>query len=121
MLRPLLALAAGALVAAAGALLLGEYAFTGWPIFGACLLLGLFVAEAVVTAGRRNGAQAAALAALLTLAGLIWAAWISSGHELNSLPDEGWFAVAVGAIASGLTALWTRGATGSRPASSPEE
>jgi ABC-type cobalamin transport system permease subunit len=109
--RPLLGVAAGAAVAAAGALLLGEYNFSGWPIFAGCALLGLFVSEAVASAGRRRGLGAGVLSAVLAAAGLTWSAWISSGRDLSQLPSDGWVAVALGAFAAGLMALspWRAG------------
>ncbi len=114
-LRAVLAVIAGAAVAAAGALLLGEYNFSGWPIFAGCVLLGLFVSEAVVSAGGRRGLQASAVSAGLATAGLMWGAWISSGRELSQLPSEGWIAVALGAAAAGLMALSPWRADGNRP------
>lgn len=117
-MRAVLAVIAAAAVAAVGALLLGEYNFSGWPIFAGCVLLGLFVSETVVSAGGRRGPQAGAVSALLAGAGLTWGAWISSGRELSQLPSEGWIAVGLGAAAAGLMALSPWRAGGNRRAPS---
>ncbi len=117
-MRLVLAVVAGAAVAATGAVLLGEYNFSGVPIFGGGVLLGLFVGEAVVSVGARRGFQPGALSLVLAGAGLVWAAWISSGHQLSTLPTQGWFVVVVGALAAGLMALSPWQAAGSRPAPS---
>ncbi|HEX8769410.1 MAG TPA: hypothetical protein VF711_01435 [Acidimicrobiales bacterium] len=116
--RAVLAVLAGAAVAAAGALLLGEYNFSGLPIFAGCVLLGLFVSEAVVAAGGRRGLQAGGLSAVLAAAGLTWSAWISSGRDLSQLPSDGWIAVGLGAIAAGLMAGSPWRAGDNRPAPS---
>jgi ABC-type cobalamin transport system permease subunit len=116
--RPLAGVVSGAAVAAAGALLLGEYNFSGWPIFAGCVLLGLFVSEAVASAGGRRGLGAGLTSAVLAAAGLTWSAWISSGRDLSQLPSDGWIAVGLGALAAGLMATSPWRAGGNRPAPS---
>lgn len=116
--KVVLAVGSGAAVAAVGALLLGEYVFTGVPIFGGALLLGLFVAEAVVSVGGRQGGQSGAISAVLAAAGLIWGAWISSGHVLSELPGQGWMVVALGTLAAGVMGGWPARAGDTRPAPS---
>ncbi|HUQ62806.1 MAG TPA: hypothetical protein VM121_03525 [Acidimicrobiales bacterium] len=116
-----LAVVAGAAVAAAGALLLGEYNFDGAPIFAGAALLGLFVAEAVIAVGTRRGLLPAVASIVLAGAGLVWAAWISSGRDLAQLPTEGWAAVAVGAVAAGIMAAWPSRVADSRPAPAETE
>ncbi len=96
-MRPTLALVAGAAVAVLGAAVLGEYAFDGVAVLGSGVLLGLFVSEAVVSVRRGGSRVASAACAGLTAAGLVWAAWISTGHRLGQLRWEGWAAVGVGA------------------------
>ncbi len=104
----------GALTAALGAVILGEYPFSGLIVLGAGILFGLFVAEAVVGVARWRGSGAASLSAALAGGGLLWAAWISEGHELGYLPAEGWLAVALGVLAAGLRG-WRPGAEGDSP------
>lgn len=105
-LRRTLALVAGALVAAASALLLGEYPFDGVLVLGSGVLVGLLVAEAVVSAGDWRGSVPGAACAVLAAAGLVWAGWIAEGHDLGRIAPEGWVAVALGAAAAGVRAWW---------------
>jgi hypothetical protein len=114
-LHLVLAAVAGAAVAAVGALLLGEYVFTGVPIFGGALLLGLFVGEAVVSVGGRRGTPSGAISAILAAAGLTWGAWISSGHVLGELPGQGWVVVVLGTIAAAVMGGWPGRAADTRP------
>jgi len=114
MVRRALGGLAGALTAALGAVILGEYPFSGLVVLGAGILFGLFVAEAVVGVARWRGPGPAALAAVLAGAGLVWAAWISEGHQLGYLPVEGWVAVALGVVAAGIRG-WRPGAAAGSP------
>lgn len=116
--RLVLAAGAGAAVAAVGALLLGEYVFTGVPIFGGAVLLGLFVAEAVVSVGGRRGTPTAVVSAVLSLGGLTWGAWISSGRALGQLPGQGWVVVALGTLVAAVMGGWPARAGDTRPAPS---
>lgn len=97
---------AGGLVAAAAALLLGEYPFDGLLVLGSGVLVGLLVAEAVVSVGRWRGPAPAAVCALLSAAGLVWAGWIAEGHDPGRIAPEGWVAVALGAAAAAVRAWW---------------
>jgi hypothetical protein len=106
-MRRILGLTAAAVVAALGALVLGEYAFDGVAVVFSGALLGLFVAEAAAAAGERSRPLAVASGALTAL-GLVWAGWISTGHRLGAVPGLGWAAVAVGALVAALTGLQRR-------------
>ena len=117
--RAVFAVAAGAAVAALGAVILGEYPFSGLVVVGAGVLLGLFVAEAVVAAGGARGRGPAAASAVLALAGLVWAAWIAENHDLGGVDPEGWLAVASGGAAAALRAKTLPAAAGSRPEPAP--
>ncbi len=114
MLRRILGAVAAALTAALGAVILGEYPFSGLVVLGAGILFGLFVAEALIGVGRWRGPVPAALGGVLAGAGLVWAAWISEGHDLSYLPVEGWIAVALGAAAAALRG-WRPGAAADSP------
>ncbi len=114
MVRRALGGLAGALAAALGAIILGEYPFSGLVVLGAGILFGVFVAEAVVGVARWCGPGAAAVAAGLAGGGLVWAAWISEGHRLGYLPVEGWAAVGLGVVAAGLRG-WRPGAAAGSP------
>jgi hypothetical protein len=117
--RPLLGALAGAAVASLGAVILGEYPFSGVLVLGAGVLLGLFVAEAVVGVGGAQGRGPAAVSAVLALAGLVWAAWIAENHDLGAVDAEGWLAVVLGAAAAALRAKTPRAEAGSRSEPAP--
>jgi len=110
--RRTLGIACGAVVAALGALVLGEYPFSGWLVVASGALLGLFVAEVLVGVGRFDGTLAVVVAAVLAGGGLVWGAWISEGHRLSELGAAGWLAVAVGMGVAGLGVRWSRSAPG---------
>ena len=109
----------GALISGAGALVLGEYPFSGPVVVGAALVLGLLVAEAVLAVDSRRGPESGILCAALTGAGLAWGAWISEGHVLGRVPIEGWAAVALGAGAAALRASWLRAGAGTPSGPAP--
>jgi len=120
--RPILGILAAAAVAVLGAAVLGEYAFDGPAVVGSGIVLGLLVAEAVVTVagnGSRLGASfvagvsaAGLIAAGLSAAGLVGAGWISTGHRLGTVRWEGWTAVAIGAAVAMFRARPRSGAQG---------
>lgn len=116
-----MAVLAGALVAAAAALLLGEYPFSGLLVLGSGVLVGLLVGEAVVTIGSWRGRTPAVIGALLAVGGLVWAGWIAEAHDLGRIAAEGWVAVVLGGVAAGLRAWWPRAGAGSpsSPAAAP--
>ena len=120
-MRPTLSIVAGAVVAVVGAVVLGEYAFDGITALGAGLLLGLFVAEAVVTVGRGGSRLGAIGSGALAAAALLWAGWTSTGHRLGALGWEAWAAVALGAAAGAFSARPPSAARRSRPAPAPTE
>lgn len=114
---PLAALAALA-VALFGALALGEYAFDGWAVLGAGLLLGIFVAEAALVVAKRGSSTLSVISGALTAAGLLLAAWVSSGHHLDQVTLWGWSAVVLGVLAAAVRARSSQKAAGTaeRPA-----
>ncbi|MGI8776986.1 MAG: hypothetical protein ACR2LJ_06270 [Acidimicrobiales bacterium] len=118
MVRRILGAAVGASTAALGAVVLGEYPFSGLVVLGAGILFGWFVAEVLVAVARWHGAGAAAVGAVLAGGGLIWAAWISEGHDLGYLSVEGWLAVALGMAAAGFRGS-RPGATADSPTAPP--
>ena len=118
-MRGILAGAAGAAVAGLGAVILGEYPFSGPFVPLAGLLVGLFVAETVVGVGGRRGGAPAATAALLAAAGLVWAGWIAESHDLSEVAIEGWAAVGLGAGAAAVRAKRPRAGARSRSAPAP--
>jgi hypothetical protein len=115
--RAILSLVAGAAVAYVAAVLLGEYAFDGLAVIGAGLVLGLFVSEATTSVARRRSALLAVAGAVLTVAGLLGAAWITTDHRLGQIDYQGWLALAVGAAAAAFRARPLR----ERPDTPPAE
>ena len=111
-MRRSLALVVGAVAAAFGALVFGEYQFTGASgvLYGA--LVGIFVAEAVVLVDRPARLTTAAACAVIAGAGVWWAAWISVGgrHTHAPIPGMGWLAIVVGGAVAAVTATspWRR-------------
>jgi hypothetical protein len=118
--RPPLALLAGLAVAVVAAAVLGEYNFDGWAVLGSGPLVGLFVAEAVVSVGRGGSRLRAGASAGLAAGAMVWAGWIATGHRLDLVSWKGWLAVA---LATGAGAIRARpaGAPRSRPAPASAE
>ncbi len=120
-MRELLAAMVCGLVAALGALIVGEYELVGLTALLAGGLFGLVVAEAGLAAAGRGRADQRSLgvvAPATAAAGLVWAAWIASGRDWSFVPTAAWGGVLVAALAA---ALWVRGprrrATHSPPSS----
>lgn len=120
-MRPPLALLAGLAVAAVAAAVLGEYDFDGWAVMGSGLLVGLFVAEAVVSVARGGSRLRAGASAGMAAGAMLWAGWIASGHRLGTVGWKGWAAVALAAGAGAIRARPTAGAPRSRPAPASAE
>ena len=118
--RRVLALLAGAAVAVAAGVVLGEYAFDGLAIVGAGIVVGLFVSEAAVAVARRRSALVAAGCSAFTVGGMLIAAWIATGHRLSIVEWEGWLGVALGAVAAVLRAAPLRRAPRTPPEPPPE-
>ncbi len=111
----LLGLLCGALVAALGALILGEYPFTGSLPWIAGPLFGLVIGETVVAAGRSRSMVVGGVAGLLSIGGIGWAGWISSGDGLAPISTVVWASAAHAGVAGFLRTadLSVRGGDGS--------
>ena len=96
--RTVLGLACGVLVAAFSALILGEYEFTGALPWVAGPLFGLAVAEVVVAVGATRGSVVAVVTAMVAFAGVIWAGWIDSSQGVEPFKDLVWAAAALAAV-----------------------
>lgn len=107
-MRLILGLLAAAAVGALGAVILGEYTFSGVSVLGSGLLLGLFVAEVAVTLSRRASPGLGLACAALAGGAMAWSGWISTGHDLSFLEPEGWVAVGLAALAAGVRGAWSR-------------
>ena len=93
-----LGIVCGALAAVLGALILGEYEFTGTLPYVAGPLFGLVLGEVVVSVGRTHAPVAAVLTALFGFGALVWAGWISSGEGLHTIETLVWVAAVLAAI-----------------------
>jgi hypothetical protein len=102
--RRTLALFAAALVAALEAVILGEYPFEGLTILASAVVFGLFVAEAARAVDKAPGTALGVGCGVLTLAAMVWAAWIATGHDLSFLGHAGWAAIPLAAATAGLRA-----------------
>jgi hypothetical protein len=119
--RTPLSLLAGAAVAVVGAAVLGEYGFDGLAVLGSGLLVGLFVAEAILAVARRGSWPGAGAGAALAAVSMAWAGWISSGHRLATVRWMGWAGVALAAAAAAFRARPNAGARRTRPAPAAAE
>jgi hypothetical protein len=115
MRRPVLAVLVALAVAALGAVILGEYELAGTRPILAGFLFGITVAEVLASMARSAAREPElwAAAALITEAGLVWATWISTGHELDTAATTAWLGIGVGIVASPywLRSAGRRGAT----------
>ncbi|HJR26378.1 MAG TPA: hypothetical protein VJ804_12955 [Acidimicrobiales bacterium] len=105
MIRTIGGLVLGALVAALGALILGEYEFTGTLPYIAGPLFGLAVGETVVAVGRSRATGTAAATALIALGGITWAGWIDSSEGVEPMHTGVWVAAALAAVAAFLRTI----------------
>lgn len=97
--RLLLALTAAAVVATLAALFLGEYEFEGTLPFVAGPLLGLVVAEVLVSVGRQQHVLVAVFAALFAAAGVVLAGVIDA-NDVEPIKTGVWVAAALAAAAA---------------------
>lgn len=116
MVRPTLVGLAAAAVGAAGALILGEYAFEGLVVLCSGAVLGLFVGEAAIAVARRREVRLGIFGAAVSIAAMVWAAWISTGHDLSYVGPAGWASVGVAAVAAYVRTGVIRRGSGSPPA-----
>jgi hypothetical protein len=103
-MRFVLALLTAAATAAIGAVIIGEYQLTGLTGVVAGALFGLAIAEVILTVSGPDAHRAVPVAlvaaAVFTAVGLVWAAWISAGHDWDFVPNGLWIGVAAGAVVS---------------------
>jgi hypothetical protein len=97
-----------ALVAAYGALVLGEYemAHGVTPLFSGALF-GLAVAEVLVVVGRSPAPATAAAGGFLAFGGMTLAVVLSTSREVRFAGPEAWIGVA---IATAVAWVWIRSA-----------
>src|SRR5438105_15317671 len=95
-MRQALAVVAGAGAAVLGALVLGEYEFSGVLPLVMGVLLGLAVTEVTTWIGRGATPVSTVAAAALTAGGLLAAGCISVHHRHDATPVGAWAAAALG-------------------------
>jgi hypothetical protein len=95
--RALFGLVLGAAVAALGALILGEYEFTGTLPWVAGVLFGLVIGEVVVSVGRSHHVGVAVGSAALSFAGIAWAGWIDSTEGVEPVKALAWVSAVLAA------------------------
>ncbi len=120
MRTPVVAVLAALVAAALGAVILGEYELAGIRPLLAGLLFGVAVAEIIASVAGRVDADPRLLAAsaLIAEAGLVWATWISTGHELDLAGTSAWSGIVIGTVAAPLW-LRTGGRRGGRSSIGP--
>ena len=96
-MRQAVAVVAGAGAAVLGALILGEYEFSGVLPLVMGVLFGLAVAEVMTWVGRGVTVVSSVAAAALTAGGLLVAGWISVHHRHEAIPPSAWTSAALGA------------------------
>ena len=103
-MRATLAVLAAAAVGALGALILGEYPFTGLTILASGVVFGLFIAEAAVAVNRGPALPVGIAVGVIGVIAMVWAAWITTFHHLSELPGRGWAAIVLCGLAGGVRA-----------------
>ncbi|MGI8873061.1 MAG: hypothetical protein ACR2KP_01785 [Egibacteraceae bacterium] len=111
--RAPLGILCAAAVSALGALILGEYEFTGALPFVAGGLFGLVIGEVVVGVGRTRAVAVGVIAAVFAFGGIAWAGWIDSSQGVEPVKTLVWVSAALAALAAllrttGLPALSRR-------------
>src|SRR5437763_10318583 len=105
-MRYAFALLAGAVVAALGGFIVGEYPFRGWTPLVAGILFGLVVAEVMVSIAGGASVWLGLAAAVCAGAGLAYAVWDDAGYGVRPVDTVAWFGIFVGATVAGLRAGW---------------
>ena len=118
-LRAVVGILCAAGAATLGALVLGEYEFTGTLPYLAGPLFGLVVGEIVVGVGATRSLPSGVAAAAVAFGGVAWAGWIDSSEGLEPVKGLAWVAAA---LAAGVALVRTVGLRrpGARP-SSPDD
>ena len=95
--RAAAALVLAVAVCALGALILGEYEFSGLMPYAAGVLFGLVITEIVLEVGALRSWLVGGVCAVGVAGALGWAAWISSGEGLRMYPRPAWVSMVLGA------------------------
>jgi hypothetical protein len=102
--RQVLALVAATLLAALGAVVLGEYPLEGTTVLIGFPLYGIAVGEVALAIAKRLAPVTLAAVAAVVAGGLAWALWISFGHFRNDVtpPVLSWVMVGAAVLAAVL-------------------
>ena len=116
--RPVVAVGLAIVLAAFGAVILGEQPLEGVMVVVAAVLLGVALGELIYSVARYGDGWLAGAAALLTEAAMVWALYIETGHRLDLAGAEAWLATGLGCA---ISAFWVRSAArrGARTPPSP--
>jgi hypothetical protein len=101
-MRQVVAVVLGALAAAAGGFVVGEYAFTGATPFVAGVLFGLVISEIVVTVARKKTVVLGLTSAVMAAAGLAYAVWDDAGYGVRPVATSAWIGVALAAAVAAI-------------------
>ena len=101
-MRQVVAVVVGALAAAAGGFVVGEYAFTGATPFVAGVLFGLVISEIVVTVARKKTVALGLVSAVMAAAGLAYAVWDDAGYGVRPVAASAWVGVALAAVVAAV-------------------
>lgn len=102
-IRLLVAMTLGALVATLGALFLGEYEFDEWLPIAAGPLLGLIVAEIVVSLGRHRSPTMAAILAVWSATAVLLAGYLDTNVN-EPIKSGAYLSAGLAALAAALRA-----------------
>ena len=102
--RSAVAVAIATATAVLTAPILGEYELTLSTGFVAGVVVGLLMAEIMVSGAGWRGPLPAAIAAGLAAASVGWAGWIDAGGGLEPYPIGGWIAIATCAVVAAVRA-----------------
>jgi hypothetical protein len=97
-MRLAFAVLVGLAAAALGALILGEYEFTGTTPYVAGVLFGFAIGEVMLMVARHRSVVLGAVAAAASAAGLLWAGFITVRNRNEPIPTEAWIAAAIGLV-----------------------
>lgn len=104
----MLGLVCATATAALGALILGEYEFTGTLPYVAGPLFGLAIGEVVVGVGRDRSVPVAVAAAVLGFTGVTGAAAFGVSEGVAPITTAAWVAAALAALVAGLRTVELR-------------
>ena len=115
-MRQAVAVLVGAAVAAAAALILGEYELKGVMAVVAGILFGVVIAEVMVAIDKHPSLAVALLSGVYAAIAMAWSGWIAAGRTWHYFGRSRWIALVVAAV---VAPLWIRSAGRRVPDSEP--